>query len=163
MEIGKKMQDALNRQINRELYSGYLYLSMAAYLDSMNLKGFSHWMRAQAGEEKEHAMRIYDHVYDRGGEVALEDIEAPPKKWKSPLDAFQQAYEHEKKVTKMIDDLSELAATEKERATEVFLHWFVNEQVEEEDSTNEIVQKLRMIGESKNALLMLDRHLGERK
>ncbi len=163
MEIGKKMQDALNGQINRELYSAYLYLSMATYFDSKSLGGFSNWMRKQAGEEKEHAMKIYKHVYDRGGEVKLAAIEEPPSKWKSPLAVFQDAYDHEKKVTKMIDNLASLAEKEDERATGVFLHWFIDEQVEEEDSARNIVEKLKMAGDSKNVLMVIDRQLAERK
>ncbi|MFH1448665.1 MAG: ferritin [Candidatus Micrarchaeota archaeon] len=163
VEIKKMVQDKLNEQINRELYSGYLYLSMAAYFESMNLKGFASWMKAQAEEEKGHAMRMYDYVYERGGKVSLLDIEAPPREWKSPADAFKHTYEHEKKVTQMINVLSELAVSEKDRATAVFLQWFITEQVEEEDTALNIVEKLKIIGSSNQGLTMLDRELSQRK
>ena len=163
MRIGKKMEDALSKQINAELYSAYIYLSMSANLESDNLKGFAHWMRLQAKEEVEHAMKIYDYVLERGGRPALEKIEKPPERWTTPLKAFEDAYGHEKKVTGMIDGLVKIARQEKDNATESFLRWFVDEQVEEESQTDEIVQKLRMIGKSQNALFMLDGLLGKRK
>lgn len=162
MEIKKKMQDAINRQINRELYSAYLYLSMSAYFESLNLKGFAHWMRKQAEEETKHAMKFFGYVVERGGRVTVAAIEAPPSSWKNPQNAFEDVYAHEMKVTELINDLVGLAESENDRATEVELSWFIKEQVEEEDSANEILQKLRMVGENKPALLMLDAELGKR-
>jgi len=160
--IGEKMQAALNKQVNAELYSSYLYLSMAAYLESENLSGMAHWMRVQAKEEQTHAMKFFDFVVERGGRVTLSAIDAPETQWGSALAAFTAAYEHERKVTQMIDDLVKLAGSEGDTASAVFLQWFVAEQVEEEKNADEIVQKLRMIKDSPHGLLMLDRALGER-
>jgi ferritin len=161
--ISKKMQDALNGQINAELYSAYLYLAMAAELESNNLKGMAGWMEIQAKEETEHAKRLYDFVNDRGGRVTLKAIDAPPAEWKSPAAAFQAAYEHEQKVTAMIHNLVDVARSEKDKAAEVMLNWFVDEQVEEEAQTSEIAEKLAMIKESANGLFMLDNALGKRE
>lgn len=161
--IKDEIQEAVNNQINRELYSAYLYLSMAAYFESINLRGFAHWMRVQAKEEVGHAMKLYDHLVERGGRVTLQPIEAPPKKWKSPLNAFEDVYEHERKITQMINNLVNLAKAEGDHATEVFLQWFVNEQVEEEASALEILEKLKLIGESGHAIFMIDRELAKRE
>ncbi len=163
MEIGKKMQDAINKQINQELFSGYLYLSMAAYFEAGNLKGFAHWMRKQAEEEKKHAMKFFDFVTERGGIVSLEAIEKPAHSWKGPLGVFEDALGHEKKVTGMIYGLADLAESEKDRASESMLKWFIDEQVEEEKTANEIVQKLKMVGSSGSGLVMLDKELGKRE
>jgi ferritin len=161
--ISKKMQDALNEQINAELYSAYLYLAMAAELEANNLKGMANWMEVQAKEETEHAKRLYDFVNDRGGRVTLKAIGAPPAEWKSPAAAFQAAYEHEQKVTAMIHNLVDVARGEKDKAAEVMLAWFVDEQVEEEAQTSEIAEKLKMIKESANGLFMMDNALGKRE
>jgi ferritin len=163
MKINNKMQERLNKQINAELYASYLYLSMSANFESKNMPGLAHWMKMQAREEVGHAMRIYDYVFERGGEVALMAIEKPAANWTNPLSAFQAAYEHEKKVTGMIDGLVDLARKEADKATESFLKWFVDEQVEEEKQTDEIVQKLKMIRKSANGLFMLDHELAKRK
>jgi len=160
--IGTKVEGALNDQIRKEFYSSYLYLSMGAYLSSLNLKGFAHWMKIQASEETKHGMKLYDHLNERGGRVILQQIDAPPSNWKSPKQIFQQAYQHEQKVTDSINKLVQLARSEKDNATENFLQWFVNEQVEEEATANEIAQKLQMIGENSPALIMLDAELGKR-
>jgi len=160
--IGKKMQDAITDQIQAELYSGYLYLAMAADFETKNLKGFAHWMEVQAKEEVEHAKRLYDFVNERGGRVTLKAIEAPPAQWKSPLSAFEDAYAHEQKVTGLIHKLGDVARAEKDYAAEVMLHWFVNEQVEEEAQTSEIAERLRLVKESSNGLFMLDHRLAER-
>ena len=157
--IKEKMQNALNNHVNAELYSAYIYLSMSAYFESINLRGFAHWMKVQAKEEVGHAMRIYNHLIERGGRVILSAIETPQDEWKSSLEAFKAAYEHEVKITGMINELVELSKTEKDNAAYYMLQWFVNEQVEEEQQTDEIAQKLRMIKESANGLLMLDKHL----
>jgi ferritin len=163
MEIGKKMRDALNKQINRELFSGYLYLSMAAYFEGENLRGFSKWMRKQATEEKNHAMKMFDFIYERGGTVSLGAIEAPNGSWKSPLGAFEEALSHEKKVTEMIYSLADVAESEKDRGTLEFLQWFIKEQVEEEATATEIVNKLKMVGDNKGGLMLLDKELGARE
>ncbi|MFH1850000.1 MAG: ferritin [archaeon] len=163
MKISTKMQDALNGQVNAELYSAYLYLSMSAYFESQNLGGLAHWLRVQAREETGHAMKIYDYVAERGGTVKLAEIKAPPARWDSPLNAFEDAYAHETKVTVMINDLLKIAHAENDPATAARLQWFVTEQVEEEATTDDVVQKLRMIGASKNGLFMLDAHLGKRE
>jgi ferritin len=160
--INSKVEQALNDQIRKEFYSSYLYLSMAAKFESMNLKGFAHWMQVQASEETKHAMKIYAHVNERNGKVVLQPIDAPPSNWKSAKEMFTQAYQHEQKVTESINKIVELAKAKKDNATEVFLQWFVNEQVEEEASTNEITQKLHLIGENAPALVMLDSELGKR-
>jgi len=160
--IGSKVEKALNDQIRKEFYSSYLYLSMAAQFESMNLKGFAHWMQVQAGEETKHGMKIYGHVVERGGRVILQPIDAPPPNGKSAKEMFTKAYQHEQKVTESINSIVELARKEKDNATEVFLQWFVNEQVEEEASTNEITQKLQVVGDNGPALMMLDAELHKR-
>jgi ferritin len=160
--IKEKIQDALNKQLNAELYSSYLYFSMAAYFESASLKGFSNWMRVQAREELAHAMKFYDYINERGGRVNLTSIAAPSAQWDSPLAAFEQVYEHEQKVTGLINDLVTLAISEADHATNNFLQWFVAEQVEEESSADEIVQKLRLLGEDRSGLFMVDQELGQR-
>ena len=160
--ISEKMEEALNEQINAELWSAYMYLSMSAYFESENLGGFANWMRVQADEEVEHAMRFYNYVNEVGGRVELKPIDEVPTDWDSPLDAFQETLEHEKKVTSLINDLVDLADEENDHATYSMLQWFVDEQVEEEDSAGEIVEKLEFVGDSANGLLSLDRQLGER-
>jgi len=160
--IGKKMEKALNEQINAELYSAYLYLSMVAYFESVNLAGFATWMRAQTQEEIMHAMKMYDFINERGGRVILKAIETPPSEWDSPLAAFEAAYTHEQLVTGRINDLVNLAVEEKDHATNSFLQWFVNEQVEEETSADNVVQNLKMAQNAPGALFMIDRELGQR-
>ena len=160
--LSERMMKALNKQLNAELYSAYLYLSMAAYFESKNLKGFTNWMRAQAQEELAHAMKFFDYINERGGRVYLEAIERPPTEWKSPLDVFEATYEHEVKVTSMINDLVNMAMEEKDHATYNMLQWFVAEQVEEEASADEIRQQLRMIKEDGRGIMMLDRELKQR-
>jgi ferritin len=160
--LNKKMEEVLNNQHNAELYSGYLYLAMSAYFQSMNLGGFATWMRVQAQEELVHAMKFYDFINTRGGRVLLKTIDGPPSEWDSPLAAFEAAYAHEQKVTGMINNLVGLAREEHDHATEIFLQWFVSEQVEEEDSANGVVQKIRLMGDARGALFMLDGELGQR-
>ena len=143
--VSKKMQGALNEQINAELYSAYLYLSMVAYFESVNLPGFATWMRVQTQEELTHAMKIYEFVNECGGRVILKPIAEPPAEWESPLVAFKAAYKHEQKVTGLINNLVNLAIEEKDHASNNFLQWFVDEQVEEEASADEVVQKLKMV------------------
>lgn len=161
--IGKKIHDALNAQLNAEVYSAYLYWSMSAACEHMGLSGFAHWMRLQAQEELGHAMRFYQHIIERGGRVQFTRIDAPPAEWTSILKMFEDTLVHERKVTSSIHNLMDLAIMEKDHAAGVFLQWFVSEQVEEESNVERIIQQLNMAGESKGALLMLDRHLAERK
>jgi len=160
--LSERMLNALNKQVNAELYSSYLYLSMAAYFESINLKGFANWMEVQAQEELTHAMKFFDYINERGGRVKLGAIEKPPDEWDSPLDAFEAVYEHEQKVTNMINDLVNMAMEEKDHATYNMLQWFVAEQVEEEASADEIRQQLRLIGKDGRGILMIDRELGKR-
>ncbi|MBN1834244.1 MAG: ferritin [Spirochaetales bacterium] len=161
--ISKKMQDAINEQINKEMYSSYLYLSMAAQAEDWNLKGFANWLEKQADEESEHAEKLYEHLVDRSGRVLLKAIDGPPTEWKSPLAMFEEVYAHEQKVTAMIHNLVALSRSENDYASEVMLHWFVSEQVEEEANSSEIVERLKRIKDSSNGLMMLDRSLGERE
>ncbi len=160
--ISKKMQDALNEQINAELYSAYMYLSMVAYFESVNLSGFATWMRAQTQEELMHAMKIYDYVNEHGGRVTLKAIDGPPTNWESPLAVFEAVYAHEQKVTGLINKLVDVAIGEKDHATNNFLQWFVNEQVEEESSADEIVQKLKLMADTPGGINMLDNEMGQR-
>jgi len=160
--IDGRMQEALNRHANAEFYSSYLYLSMSAYFQSINLTGFAHWMRVQAREELAHAMKFYDHVIGRGGRVSLQAVEAPTSQWDSPLAAFEDAYRHEQKVTGLINQLVDEAVQTKDHATNAFLQWFVSEQVEEEASVDAIVQRLKLVGGAPGGLFMIDHHLGER-
>ena len=162
MMINKTMQDAINEQIKNELYSAYLYLAMSAYFDAANLPGFAHWMRAQAREEEEHAMKFFGYVYDRGGRVQLKAIDQPPFEWASTLDAFQQVLEHEQKVTSLIHNLYALAVKENDYASQVMLQWYIDEQVEEEKNASTIVEQIRMIEARGSAILYLDHELGER-
>ncbi|HMK36580.1 MAG TPA: ferritin [Desulfomonilaceae bacterium] len=160
--INEKIQNAFNDQINAELYSSYLYLSMSAYFQSMNLPGFANWMRCQAQEELVHAMKFYSFVHDRGGKVSLAAIEGPPTEWNSPLDAFEDAYKHEQKVTALINGLVDLALQEKDHAANAFLQWFVTEQVEEEASADGVVQQLKIAGDQGSGMFMIDRELAGR-
>ena len=160
--ISKPMQDAINEQINKELLSSYLYLSMAAYFASKNLTGFSKWMQVQAGEEREHAMKLYEHLEDRGWRVLLKALEAPQTEWSSNLEAFKDAAAHEAMITASINSLYELAIKEKDYPVQVLLQWFINEQVEEEKNAAEIVANLEMIEERGTAVLMLDKKLAKR-
>lgn len=160
--ISKKMEKALNAQVNAEFYSAYLYLSMESYFTSLNLTGFANWMRVQTQEEVSHAMKIYDFINERSGRAILKVIDGPPTKWDSPLAAFEAAYAHEQKVTGLINDLVDLAIKEKDHATNSFLQWFVNEQVEEEASADGIVQQLKMMENAPGGMFMLDRELGQR-
>jgi ferritin len=160
--ITKSMQDAINEQINKELFSAYLYLSMSAHFEAHNLGGFAKWLRVQANEEREHAMKFFDHVLERGGQVALKAIDAPAGSWKSNLEAFKEVEAHEQKVTASIHHLYEIALKEKDYAAQVMLQWFISEQVEEEKNAAEIVSQLEMIDAHGTAVLMLDKQLGKR-
>lgn len=160
--ISKKMQEALNGQVAAEFYSAYLYLSMSAYLESIDLKGFANWMRVQYQEEVSHAEKIFDHIIERDGRAVVKAWEAPPAEWKSTLDVFETAYKHEQKVTGLINGLVDQVLAEKDHATYNFLQWFVNEQVEEEASVKTIVQQLKLLGDSRAGLFQIDRELGQR-
>ena len=161
--ISKKLEDAFNDQINAELYSAYLYLSMSAYFESVDMRGMARWMHVQSGEETSHAMKFADYIVERGGRVRYKAIESPAAEWASPLEAFKNAYEHERYVSRRINDLMDLAVTEKDYASQVFLQWFVSEQVEEEAHADEIVRKLEMMGEARHVVYMLDKELGKRE
>ena len=156
------MQDAINAQINEEFASSYIYLSMAAYFESENLSGMATWMKLQAEEEIEHAMKFFNYVFERGGDVKLTAIKEPKDKWESPLNAFEEAYAHEQFITKKIHALADVADELDDLATESFLKWFIDEQVEEENNALTIVEKLKIMGDSKGSLLMYDRVLGKR-
>ena len=157
------VQDAMNQQVNAELYSAYLYLSMAADFETENLHGMAHWMQIQAKEETGHALKFFKYIAERGGRVTLTAIAAPPTQWDSPLALFEQVYKHECHVSSLINKLVELAAAEKDHASEVFLQWFINEQVEEEANASDILHQLKMVGDSKQGLFLLDRHLAQRQ
>ena len=161
--LSPKIQDAFNKQINAELYSSYLYLSMAAYFESQDLKGMASWMRLQSGEEQRHAMKFFDFINDRSGRVTLATIGGPPGEWKSPLEVFEESYKHEQKITGMINDLMNLVGAEKDGAGHDFLEWFAREQVEEEAAVQLIVSQLKLAGDSGLGRYLLDRQLGERK
>jgi len=160
--IGKKLNDVMNEQIKNELESYYIYLSMAAWLHSKALDGMGHWMRVQAHEEMLHAMKFFNHIIDRGGKVALKDLKQIKTQWKSPLEVFQDAFEHEKFISKKINDLMAIARQEKEFASEPLLAWFTDEQIEEESNASKITDQLEMVGADKSGLLMLDRELAAR-
>ncbi|HOX39757.1 MAG TPA: ferritin [Candidatus Brocadiia bacterium] len=160
--IGKKMEAAINEQINAELYSAYLYASMASYFASKGLKGFANWMKIQCGEEVAHAMRFYGHVLDRGGRVLMKAIKGPETEWASPLAVFEAVAVHEAKVTALINGLVKLARKEEDEAALAALQWFVTEQIEEEANAADIVQKLKLMGDSPQGLFMMDAELGAR-
>ena len=160
--IKKKMEQALNDHLNAELYSSYLYLSMAGVLENMGLPGFANWMRVQTQEENFHAMKFYDHILERGGTVKLATIEAPPRDWSTVMEICEVTMEHEQKVTALINDLVDLALKEKDHASHMFLQWFVTEQVEEEANVDEIIQKLKLTEGDKGALFMMDKDMGAR-
>ncbi len=161
--FSRKVQDAVNDQIQRELESAYIYLSMAAYFDSVNLPGFAQWMKVQFQEEQAHAFKFYDFVNDRGGQVILQAIGPPPVKFQSPLDAFEKTLAHEEKITGHINALYALATEEKDFSSQSLLQWFIDEQVEEEKNAGDIVDTLKKIGDNYQALLMIDRELGQRQ
>ncbi len=160
--LSERMEKVLNDQINAEMYSAYLYLSMAAYFDSINLKGFSNWMRMQEQEESMHAMKLYDYVLEKGGKVTLAAIDAPQTVWDSAQDAFQGVRDHEAKVTGLINDLVDVAMEERDHATNIMLQWFVTEQVEEESNAQDILEQLKLVAEAPGGMFMLDRELSQR-
>lgn len=160
--IKEKVLKALNSQLNAELYSAYLYLSMEAYFESIDLSGFANWMRAQAQEELVHAMKFYDYIVQRGERIDLSSIDEPQKEWDSPLAVFEHVYKHEKMVTGLINDLVTLSTSENDHATTNFLQWYVAEQVEEEESASGVLQRVKLTADSPGGLFMLDTELGQR-
>lgn len=159
----KKIESALNQQIQSEFYSAYLYLAMSAYCREIHLDGFAHWLEIQSREEIGHAMRLYKYLHDRGGRVVLQAIDRPPESYKSPRRMFEQVLKHEQEITKAVHKLYKLAQDEKDYATEVELQWLINEQVEEEKTAGDILQKLTVMGDQPTTLLMMDHHLGKRQ
>lgn len=160
--LNQKIQDAFNKQLNAELFSSYLYVSMAAYFESQNLKGMAHWMRLQAQEENMHGMKFFDFINERGGKVVLAQIDAPKVEWSSPREVFEDTCQHERKVTSLINELVDLSVSERDHAANAFLQWFVTEQVEEEASAQEIRDKLELAGDNGAVLFMIDQELGQR-
>jgi len=161
--MSQSMQDAFNEQMKHEFYSSYLYLSMSAFCEGANLPGLAQWMRLQAREEVVHAMKIFDHLLDRGGQVRLQAIGGPPAEFTTAREVFEQAYRHEQQVTASINQVYGRAVDERDFASRVFLDWFVQEQVEEEKTSGLLAEQLRMVGEDRPGLLMLDRELGQRR
>lgn len=157
------MQDAINTQIRNEYYSSYLYLSMSAYCEARNFPGFASWLRKQSEEELVHAMKLFDYMTDRGGRVILESIDQPPSEFGTLLEVFEDVLEHEREVSGMINNLYDMAVNMNDHATAVALHWFIDEQVEEEKSAEDVVEQLKLAGDSGAALLILDRELGSRQ
>ena len=160
--IKQTLQDALNNQINAELYSSYLYLAMSAYFEDQDLPGMANWMRIQAQEELIHVGKFFSYINDRDGRVMLKPIAGPPSEWGSPVEAFQAGYEHECKVTRLVGELVELAKKESDHSTENFLQWFVSEQVEEEATAKGIVGQLKLIGDNGYGLYAVDQELASR-
>ncbi|WP_027186254.1 ferritin [Desulfovibrio inopinatus] len=160
--LSKEMEKALNDQVKWELYSAYLYLSMAAYFDNLGLPGAANWMRCQEQEERFHALRFFDFISERGGRVELQTIEAPKADWENPLQVFEETLEHEQLVTKRINDLMDMAVTERDHATITYLQWFISEQVEEEATVGDVIAKLKLVEKTNGGMFMLDKDLGLR-
>lgn len=160
--LSEKIIAAFNSQINKEMYSGYLYMSMSAFSESIGLKGFANWFMVQYQEEMEHAKRLYQYIIEQGARIKLLAIDQPPSDFDSPMDMFEKTLSHEKLVSKSINDLMELAVQTKDHASQIFLQWFVTEQIEEEANPTEIIQKLKLIGNNGNGLFMIDKELAAR-
>ena len=158
----KKMEDALNKQVNAEMYSSYLYLAMESYFQSISLSGFAKWMRGQVQEEMFHGMKIYDYVHERGGRMEFEAIAKPQTQWDSPLAAFEHILAHEEGVTELINNLIDVSLDVRDHAAKAFLDWFIIEQVEEEATVGGIVDRLRLIGDDSSGLFLLDSELAKR-
>ena len=162
MRFNKKVEEILNKQINAEFWSAYLYLSMSAYFQSKSLPGFANWMRVQYQEEMSHALKIFDYINSRGGSVQLEPIAKVQTEWKNVVDAFKDTYKHECEVTDMIHNCYEVAVKEKDHATANMLQWFIDEQVEEEENAQAILDQLELIGESGHGIFYLDKEMAAR-
>ena len=160
--ISEKMQSALNEQVNKEFYSAYLYLAMSAYCTEIGLPGFAHWMRLQYEEENMHVTKMYDYILDQGGQIHLKHIEEPAQEFGSPLEIFEKTLEHEQFITRSINELMGMAIEERDYATQTFLKWYVSEQVEEEANVHDILNPLRMVGDDKGGVMMIDQNLGGR-
>jgi ferritin len=160
--LSEKMQDAINKQINAELFSAYLYLSMSAWLADNGMPGGANWMKVQAMEEFTHADKFFNYVLERGGKIELEAIEAPQTSWDSPKDVYNGVLEHERKVTALINNLMDTAAEQRDHAAKIFLQWFIEEQVEEEASAQEIIDKVKLTASNPGAMFMVDKELGSR-
>ncbi len=158
-----KVLNALNQQLNGEANAAYSYLAMAAYFEAETRPGMAHWMKIQAQEEREHMMKLYGYIHERGGRVTLQAIQKPSGSWASPLAAFEDALAHEQRVTRSIEALIELAIQEKDYATQAFLQWFVTEQVEEESTARDLITSLKRIGDDNRGLFLLDRELATRQ
>ncbi|MDM7934463.1 MAG: ferritin [Methanothrix sp.] len=161
--LSERMAEALNGQANRELYSSYLYLSISYYFESIGMRGSAHWMRVQAGEEMVHAIKLLDYVAKGGRKARLLAVEAPQSSWASPLEAFAHLWSHERAVTKLIHALVDVAVSEGDEGTRLFLQWYVDEQVEEEESSEEVLSLVRAAGDDPSAIEAADRRLGERR
>jgi ferritin len=161
--INENVEKAINTQINAELYSEYLYLSMSAYFKSINLNGCASWMNIQAQEERAHAMGMFDYVIRRGGKIVLEAIEKPQTSWKDALDVFKSALKHEELVTSKINALANVAQENSDRATSLFLNWYITEQVEEEENFADIIAQVEMVHDNPAAMFALDKELGARQ
>lgn len=161
--LSQKMTDALNGQANREFYSAYLYLSMSAYFESLGMKGMASWMRVQAGEELVHAMKMYDYVVDSGGRAKMLAIEEPQSSWASPVDAFQHVWNHERAVTGLIKALVGVSLSERDDTTNKFMQWYLDEQVEEEESSDTVLNKVKAAGNDAGRLQAVDKELGQRR
>jgi ferritin len=160
--IKSNLENAINNQINAELYSSYLYLSMSAFFETKSFTGFAKWMAIQSQEEYAHAIKLFTYLIQKGGKVKLSKIDEPKQEWKSLLDVFEDTYEHEQKITSCINEIVDLALQEKDHATVSFLNWFVTEQVEEEAVAQKIIDDLKLLGDNNNGLFMMDRELGQR-
>ena len=160
--LNKKMAQSFNEQMNRELYSAYLYMSMSTQCNTMGLKGFANWFMVQYHEEMFHAMKIFEYIQRQGETVSLKAIQEPPASFKSLLDMFEQTLAHERFITQSINDLMELAISKKDHASQIFLEWYVTEQVEEEENDNDIIAQLKLIKDNVQGLMMLDRELAAR-
>lgn len=160
--ISKKMNEVLNGQVNAELYSSYLYLSMSTWFSEKSLSGFAGWMRAQAQEELFHSVKLIDYILERGGKIELQAIEKPDGSWSSPFEVMQETADHEAKVTGLVNDLVDVALEERDHASNIFLQWFVAEQVEEEATVGEVVERMKMIGDDSAGMFAMDLEMGKR-
>jgi ferritin len=159
--LGKKIVEELNDQVNREFYSAYFYLSMSAYSDFLGLKGFANWFLMKHQEETQHAMKVYKYILDQGAQIALLPVKQPPSTFDSPLIMFEETLAHEQAVTQRFNELTDIAVTEKDHATQIFLQWFITEQIEEEAIVSEIINKIKLVGGKGDGLFMIDNQLGQ--